>query len=90
MSTDNDGGPAFPHGPLGDSIHGEDGMVRHQWPGGAGMSLRDWFVGQALVGILSNYDLVTDIDVRSQKSTRDAVADYAVAVADSVLKAREQ
>lgn len=31
MNTTNDGGPAFPHGPLGDSIHGEDGLIRHQY-----------------------------------------------------------
>lgn len=41
MSKINDGGPAFPSGPalpFGDGMH----------EGEAGMSLRDWFAGQAL------------------------------------------
>jgi len=41
MSERNDGGPAFPRG---DPTHGGD----------HGMSLRDWFAGQALAGLLAN------------------------------------
>lgn len=48
----NTGGPAFPHGPLGDSIQYEDGRISHQWQGSPGMDLLDWFAGQALVGFL--------------------------------------
>jgi len=44
----NTGGPAFPHGPLGDSIQHEDGRISHQWQGSAGMDLLDWMAGQAL------------------------------------------
>jgi len=44
----NAGGPAFPHGPLGDSIQHEDGRISHQWQGSAGMDLLDWMAGQAL------------------------------------------
>lgn len=51
--TTNDGGPAFPraaseytqHGTLPDGNDAETAQ--------AGMSLRDWFAGQALVGILA-------------------------------------
>lgn len=40
--TKIDGGPAFP-------------LPVTEWnPGNAGMSLRDWFAGQALIGLLSN------------------------------------
>ena len=42
----NTGGPAFPHGPLGDSIQFKDGRIAHQWPGSLGMDLIDWFAGQ--------------------------------------------
>lgn len=42
----NTGGPAFPHGPLGDSIQFKDGRIAHQWPGSPGMDLIDWFAGQ--------------------------------------------
>lgn len=41
MST-NDGGPAFPCPHLAD-----------QFPATGGMSLRDWFAGQALTGMLA-------------------------------------
>jgi hypothetical protein len=44
----NDGGPAFPILPVGTGDP-RDGMTR----GSDGMSLRDYFAGQALVGILT-------------------------------------
>ncbi len=47
----NTGGPAFPHGPLGDSIQYEDGRISHQWQGSTGMDLLDWMAGQALAGL---------------------------------------
>jgi len=42
--TEDDGGPAFPLQSIGPEYP----------PGYAGMSLRDWFAGQALAGILAN------------------------------------
>ena len=50
----NTGGPAFPHGPLGDSIQHEDGRISYQWQGSAGMDLLDWMAGQALAGLCAN------------------------------------
>ena len=47
MTQPNDGGPAFPCGPSGMSISYDDGRTEHQYPGSPGMSLRDWFAGQA-------------------------------------------
>ncbi len=44
----NDGGPAFP----GEQGHTPDGKWNQTWE--PGMSLRDWFAGQALKGLLSN------------------------------------
>lgn len=46
----NTGGPAFPHGPLGDSITFEDGHTRHQMDGCGGMTLRDYFAANVLRG----------------------------------------
>jgi hypothetical protein len=43
MNEFNDGGPAFPSDRVGQ----------------VGMSLRDWFAGQALAGIMANAKLVT-------------------------------
>ena len=47
MSTENDGGPAFPQ-------HGwsSDPEVLKRMSENGGMSLRDWFAGQALIGVL--------------------------------------
>ena len=46
MSTKPDGGPAFPTSPNGDDS---------EWAAArtGGMMLRDWFAGQALVGLLA-------------------------------------
>lgn len=44
MNKLNDGGPAFP-------FPSDDGPG--QFPPARGMSLRDWFAGQALAGILA-------------------------------------
>lgn len=42
-----DGGPAFPSQPLG-----QDG--KPGYPAEYGMMLRDWFAGQALIGLMVN------------------------------------
>lgn len=52
----NDGGPAFPWSP--------DGPNYQTYPG---MSLRDWFAGQALAGIIA--------DQEGKRAIRNAVAD---------------
>jgi hypothetical protein len=66
MSTINDGGPAFPQG--------DDGS----W--GTGMTLRDWFAGQALAGLLRD-----GIDVHGIGDS----AYLAYEMADAMLRARE-
>ena len=72
MSDTNDGGPAFPH---------------PAWAGSLGMSLRDWFAGQALAGMLAGFS----------KGERDggparfheSNCDTAYQIADAMLRARE-
>lgn len=75
----NDGGPAFP---VPDSMPG-DGV------GGHGMSLRDWFAGQAigasLEARLHNADTTETVKVVAERS-----AMLAYMVADAVLSAREE
>lgn len=61
----NDGGPAFPWG----------GEVR------GGMTLRDWFVGQALAGFLASKAHSTSFHPSED-------AEYVYAIADAMLKAR--
>ena len=69
----NDGGPAFPR-----RACVVESIV--DW-GTAGMSLRDWFAGQALVGLVANTEACY--------SVLDKVAIYAYRCADAMLKARE-
>ena len=66
----NNGGPAFPTGVASD----------------AGMSLRDYFAGQALIGILGSHVRGgVDVDLDDV----GAVAEAAYRYADAMLKARK-
>lgn len=68
-----DGGPAFPTAEVRDL----DGNVK--WTPGWGMSLRDWFAGQALAGILADH---------TTNPTTDAAAGHAYRFADAMLAER--
>ena len=66
MSMKDDGGPAFPQTiRVPDEFH-------------AGMSLRDWFAGQALQGMLANGE------------RRQSYAAEAYSLADAMLAERKQ
>lgn len=67
-----DGGPAFPRAPLGEDC-------AHPYGQQDGMSLRDWFAGQALAGLLSEGEYVDE----------RPVAFRAYVYADAMLAARE-
>ncbi len=73
MNTVNDGGPAFP---VPDS-HYADGQVQY---GSNGMTLRDWYAGQALAGLEAN----SSVDM-----TVEDAAVMAYQLADAMIKARE-
>ncbi len=78
----NDGGSAFPHGDMmvwKGKPNGTGGGVLHaETPG---MTLRDWFAGQALAGLVfhNNYGARSD----------DEIANGAYAYADAMIAARE-
>jgi hypothetical protein len=76
--TQQDGGPAFPQHDL--SAYGigpcEDGNT--------GMTLRDWFAGQALAGVCANH--AWGDNFRPSDAEHNARAAYACA--DAMLKAR--
>jgi hypothetical protein len=59
MKTQNDktGGPAFPTAPAMAAIHG--------LPVAPGMTLRQWYKGQALIGIISRtpWGILDDVNV---------------------------
>lgn len=75
MSTPiNDGGPAFPR-PSGPPQEGIDTTAK------SGMSLRDWFAGQALPVVMQAAD--------TRKHTIADVGIAAYSFADAMLAARE-
>lgn len=85
MSKNDDGGAAFPSAP---PLPFDDGL-RH---GGTGMSLRDWFAGQALAGIAG---ALTELTSRESSGTLllDGITGggaLAYALADAMLAARVQ
>jgi hypothetical protein len=71
MTTINDGGPAFPMSYAGSEVY--------TYPNQQGMTLRDWFAGQALVSMGVEY---TD-------ECHASVAQCAYRYADAMLRARE-
>ena len=72
-AIDKAGGPAFPC----------DSMK--QFPTQEGMSLRDWFAGQALAGIMANSMLMIVLDEKKQDP-----ASCAYEVADFMLHERNK
>ncbi len=78
MSAINDGGPAFPasptYGPNGD-------LYRPADIGCEGMTLRDWFAGQALAGMSAHKD--------SSKWEMHEITADAYAYADAMIAARK-
>lgn len=78
MSKSN-GGPAFPL-----SVE-----PTFQWAE-PGMSLRDWFAGQALIAVVGNNQLLDKMsDIRSDKDFGVSVASGCYKLADAMLSARE-
>lgn len=75
MSDIEDGGSAFPH----TIITGQHNT--------SGMSLRDWFAGQALAGLLA--DPTTDTHVPPALA-QSAFADAAYRFADAMLAERQK
>lgn len=76
MNQRGDGGPAFPRPESSDQF----GNLHF---GAHGMSLRDWFAGQALAGLAGISDGYDDHKGQS-------VAGIAYRLADAMLAAREQ
>ncbi len=71
----NDGGPAYPM----ISWKTPDGMVTMQHS--EGMTLRDWFAGQALAGMTTR---------QSFHAIEDAAATQAYAMADAMISERDK
>lgn len=90
MADIKDGGPAFPYSALEPDEKTRQ-LVGSMYADNQGMSLRDWFAGQALQGMLS--DSVTiqwlkDLSDTSDVSAGEWIAQFVYAQADAMLKAR--
>lgn len=79
MSKEQNGGPAFPS-PMQDD---RDCHARNE-SGYGGLSVRDWFAGQALAGLMANPH------PQAISLTAEEKTGVAFTQADSVLKARKQ
>lgn len=77
MNETKTGGPAFPQPDMID-----DGQLVAQ--GHTGMTLRDYFAAKAMQGLLAQSQGT------ALGSTVETAADYAYAMADAMLKARNQ
>jgi hypothetical protein len=78
MTKPIEGGSAFPCGNSGMSISYDDGHTEWQYPGSSGMSLREYYIGQALAGLSANVELNT--------SSGKQIAGLAIEQADALMK----
>ena len=77
---------AFPCGPMGDSMTFEDGRTTHQFGAQPGMSLHDWFMGQALQGLIEPDDVFY---LEKNPKRLEGVVSVARQIADAMMEARE-
>ena len=87
MMPDKTGGPAFPGKILHDRNFSTGEPIFAYFNG---MSLRDWFAGQVLTGVITGI-LTNEKTARwfnDQPNASSAIADYAGGIADAMLKER--
>lgn len=82
MSKIDNGGSAFP-------LHIPGGDTRYDYTHD-GMTLRDWFAGQALGAIVSTFLAETIRAGKMDMATADTVAPSAYEFADAMLAARKE
>jgi len=88
MSGLKDGGPAFPYVQMSEAT----GQPINGCFNG-GMTLRDWFAGQALVGILANERMCENATDEAERTRTDIAKAYAIvahSMADAMLAEREK
>ena len=84
-----DGGPAFPR--TGNDYQAGDNHKYH--PGHEGMSLRDWFAGQALAGVVGEENMHCSFLQYAKEENLDVddvTARFCYGMANAMLKAREE
>lgn len=94
MSKEHTGGPAFPQ-PITDyrqyEGHKFTGFVANDDALAGGMTLRDYFAGQAVGALITRMALI-DIATQTRVSpnTRDEMVTFAYGLADAMLAEREK
>lgn len=95
MSTPiNNGGPAFPQpNHLIETSRGRE--EARGWMNDSGMSLRDWFAGMALQGLLSKLPVIDQtgefgVKVLDKIAYNNDVADSCFQLADAMLAERQK
>ena len=88
----NDGGPAFPmpiasYNATGQPNQDSVAYAAEVYPGGQGMSLRDWFAGQALAGLLAQGARRAET---CRPAEREWYASTSYFIADAMLAQREK
>lgn len=78
----DDGGPAFPQFEEAEFFDDDLGKYKTKILPTGGMSLRDWFAGQALNGYMSHFGFV--------RSTSTDLALTSYAIANAMLEARKR
>lgn len=83
-TTLDDGGPAFPHAnPNYDGNWDKRGQID-------GMSLRDWFAGMALQGVMVNAQGLGEMDPEKRARLLKQVACLLYETSDAMLAARKE
>jgi hypothetical protein len=77
---------AFPSAPAQDIRYGSGDRVSAE----KGMTLRDWFAGQALAGITAGYPNTLGSKPRSSDETNEATVNVAYALADAMMARRDK
>jgi hypothetical protein len=85
MTTKDDGGPAFPTDNWKVDVDYGGGVIMPTVAAHPGMTLRDWFAGQAMAGMLANPNATSAEGVPRER----AVTSAAYLVADAMLEARK-
>lgn len=91
MSTHDDGGPAFPVPPGAATFTGDPRDGAGYEPSQAGMSLRDFFAGMALQGMMAN-EIATKVmcDCGSPDDAAALIATACYDFSDAMLAARKE
>lgn len=77
-----DGGPAFPTEKF-------DNMLRDEPVGYHGMSLRDYFAGQAIIALMSSPTWLTRAAYEHRADFKDSLVANAYVLADKMLEERK-